>query len=310
MLSACKKPFPNFRCGQCQYCRVLDRMDKVNRLKLEYGMRPHAFFVTLTYSDEYLPVFNYSKKAELFKPDLIKFIDNIRRKLPKITIFAVGEYGGKLFGTDTAKRDIHPHYHLAIFCDYHDINDRIRAVCEDKWFMGHVHILRLSNGLIDYITGYVSKKLTNTFSMEKITGLNIRPEFAYSSRRPAIGDISAELISVTEEHGEIDQLSIDGKNVVIPKYLRFKIKNEFLKWDLDLTNPSHRKIYEQRKEASKRETLQKLYEKKEEENEKIMARKALVGSVYQRRSELKKQIVANFHSKFELLKNSKGKKVI
>ena len=94
MLTACKKPFPTHRCGQCEYCRVLDRLDKVNRLKLEFGMRPHAFFLTLTYTDEYLPIF--SGKANLYKPDLVKFLDLIRRYLPKITIFAVGEYGGNI----------------------------------------------------------------------------------------------------------------------------------------------------------------------------------------------------------------------
>lgn len=263
-------------------------------------MRPHAFFVTLTYTDEYLPVFNCSQKAELYKPDLLKFIDSIRKKLPKITIFAVGEYGGYLFGTAKAQRPIHPHYHLAIFSDDARINETIRSVCEKTWFMGHAHILQLSNGLIDYITGYVSKKLTNQKSMVKIMHLNIRPEFTYSSRRPAIGDISEELIPITEEYGELTHLSIDGKKVVIPKYLKFKVREKFLRWDLDPNDPNSQKIYERRKYDQKIENLQKLFDKNQEEAKIIEARKI-------KKSDLKKQIMANFNSKIALKKYSKGK---
>lgn len=293
MLSACKKPFPTHRCGQCEYCRVIDRMDKVNRLKLEYGMRPHAFFLTLTYNDDSLPVF--SGKANLYKPDLVKFIDKIRNKLPKITIFAVGEYGGYLFGTDEAERPIHPHYHLAIFSTDATIEKSIRTVSEQAWQLGHCHVLLLSSGLIDYITGYVSKKLTNVRSMQKIMGLSLAPEFSYSSRRPAIGDISEQLIPITEEHGELTHLTIDGKKVVIPKYLKFKIKNHFLTWD----NPSPEEL-ERRKNEKRHETLQLLYDKNEIEAEQIKARKI-------KRSDIKNQIIANFDSKLKLRKFSKGK---
>jgi len=264
-------------------------------------MRPYAYFVTLTYSDEFLPIFHYSQKAELYKPDLIKFIDKIRQVLPKITIFAVGEYGGYLFGTKEAERPIHPHYHLAIFSNDPNINSKIRKACTDKWSFGHSHILQLSGGLIDYITGYVSKKLTNYDSMEKIMQMRIRPEFSYSSRRPAIGDVSEELVSITEQHGELEKLIIDGKTVTIPKYLKFKVKDKLLYWDLDFNNPNDCIEYERRKDLAKIETMQKLYEKKEEEKTIILARKI-------KRSDIKKQLIANFESRIQ--RSTKGKKVL
>lgn len=286
-------------------------MDKVNRLKLEFGLRPHAFFVTLTYSDEFLPVFKYSNRAELYKPDLVKFIDSIRQKLPKITIFAVGEYGGKLFGSEKSTRDIHPHYHLAIFCAFEGIHDLIRAVVTDTWYMGHAHILRLSAGLIDYITGYVSKKLTNYRSMSKVVGLNIRPEFTYSSRRPAIGDISDFLVDTAEQHGEITHISLDGKRVVLPKYLKFKVKDKLLRWDLDLKNPQDALVYEKRKQAQKIDTLQKLREKDQKELDEIQARGGhFARNPYEGRRQIKKQIVADFNSKIMLLKHTKGSRVL
>lgn len=308
MLSACKKPFPTHRCGQCEYCRCLDKMDKVNRLKLEHGVRPYAFFVTLTYSDEFMPIF--SGLANLWRPDLTSFIDRIRNQLPKITVFAVGEYGGSLFGSSDAKREIHPHYHLAIFSAHPEIESVIRSVCERKWKFGHCHILRLSGGLIDYITGYVSKKLTNERSMRKIMGLNISPEFTYSSRRPAIGDVSEELIGIQELYGEVTHISLHGREVVLPKYLRFKLKDKLLKWDLDLTNPDHVKEYERRKDEKKTETLQRLREKENEQDSEIEARSDLSGDLYKKRSQIRRHLVATFENKNNLLKNTKGIKIL
>lgn len=285
------------------YCRVLSRLDWVNRLKLEYQRRPYAFFITLTYDDDCLPVF--SGLANLWKPDLDSFIDRIRNYLPKCTIFAVGEYGGYLFENPKAKRPIHPHYHVALFSDDSSINDIIRSVCEKRWKLGHAHVLLLSGGLIDYITGYASKKLTNTASMAKIMGLSIRPEFIWTSRRPAIGDISDELTSIWEEHGEVTHISIDGKKVVIPKYLRFKVKEKLIRGALDFMDWEDRFEYERRKDESKKETLQKLQEKNIEQLQEIDERDIGVKgsqSVHSKKALLKKQIVANFNGKFELKK--------
>lgn len=268
-------------------------------------MRPHAFFITLTYDDLHLPVF--SGQAELYKPDLVKFIDAIRRKLPKITIFAVGEYGGKKFGNPESTRDIHPHYHLAIFSDASSIHDKIRGVCERTWKFGHVHCLQLSGGLIDYITGYVSKKLTNAHSMAVQAGLNIRPEFTYSSRRPAIGDITDQLVPIVEQYGDIDKITIDSKLVQIPKYLKFKLKDYFLKWDLDLKNPDDLKEYERRKHAKKIETMQMLYDKAREQEAQIETR-PISGDLYSKKRQLRNQMILNFESK--LARKSYNKKVL
>lgn len=305
MLSACKNPRPTHRCGQCEYCRVLEQLDKINRLKLEFARRPYALFVTITYDDLHLPVF--SGLAELWPLDLESYINRIRNSLPKITIFAVGEYGGKLFGSPKAERDIHPHYHLAIFSDDPNFYALAQNVLTKKWKFGHTHILRLSAGLINYIVGYVSKKITNEHSMKKIMGLDIQPEFTYSSRRPAIGDVTDELIPIQEEHGEITHLSVFGKQVVIPKYLKFKLKDHFLKWDLDLKDPKQLTEYKRRKYEKKIETLQKLFEKNQEQMAEIDARN-INGDVYKKRSTIRKQIIANFNAKLAL--KQKGSKLL
>lgn len=328
MLSACTCAIRNssgvlVRGGQCQYCRVLRRLDDVNRLKIEFGKRPYAVFITVTYATENL--FTCGGLPTLYKPDLDSLLDRVRKKLPKITVYGVGEYGGRLFGTPEAERDIHPHYHLAVFSDDARFSSVVRKAFVDSWKLGHIHILQLSAGLIDYITGYQSAKLTNIRSMETVKGLQIRPEFAWRSRRPAVGDISEDILSVQEEHGEVTHLNVDGKLVVIPKFLRFKAKDLLLKHGLDCSGKwvvnifgkkkfvPNNKVdfleYERRKREKKIETLQKLREKEEAQLQEIEKR-SMTGSVYKKRSQIKSQLVHNFNSKARLRAHTKGKKVL
>lgn len=319
MLTACTCAFGGHRGRQCQYCRVLNQLDDKNRLKLEYKLRPYAYFITCTYSDEYL--FKCGDLATLYKPDLDSLIDRVRKKIPKVTIYAVGEYGGSAFGTVNASRFIHPHYHLAVFSAYKLFRELVRKSFCESWHYGHCHILELSGGLIDYITGYHSVKLTNPESMKKIKGLEIRPEFRWSSRRPAVGDISEYLTQMAEEYGIIpSRMIVDGKKVVIPEFLRRKVLHKILTHDLDVSKspaypgskvmiPNNREdyaIYLERRKSAKEEKMYDLFEKQEEENEEILVNPNLVGSLESRKRELKKQLVSNFAAK-KMRKFSKGK---
>lgn len=234
-------------CGNCQLCRIQKQSNWKQRLKLEKIYRPYCLFVTLTYSDEYLPVFQVSKRAQLYKPDLIRFIDKLRSSIDfKITIFAVGEYGGFLFDNPEAERPIHPHYHLAIFSDDPNIMYQ-RENLVDKWDMGHCHVLCLSDFLIDYITSYTLKKLNNEKSMNRIGLFNLRPEFTYSSRRPAIGYAAFDDILAGAEFYDTDNMIyIDGRKRVLNSYLQRKLNDHALKSDLDLKNCGDYMIYETR----------------------------------------------------------------
>lgn len=269
-------------------------------------MRPHAYFITLTYDDLHLPVF--SGLPNLYKPDLVQWIDRLRRRLPgKVTIFAVGEYGGTLFGSTKAKREIHPHYHVAVFSSVPKVDGVIRSVAESTWYYGHAHVLRLSSGLIDYITGYVSKKLTNDISMVKATGLGLRPEFTYRSRRPAVGDITDQLVDIYEQYGEVTQINIDGKLVNLPKYLRHKLRDFFLKWNLDLKTSAGKAEYERRKSEKKIETLSLLRQKEDAQKAEIDSR-SMVGDVYKKQAQIRAQLIANFETRIK--RNTKGMKIL
>lgn len=305
---ACKSPlskgFYSVPCGGCDHCRVSHQMNWVTRLKLEHIKRPYCYFVTLNYSDEFLPVFFHSKKAELYKPDLVNFIKRVRHFLPKVTVFAVGEYGGYLFGSTEAKRPIHPHYHLLIFSDNQEIDYAIRDVVDRCWDFGFTHIVSTSGALIHYITGYCLKKFTSPKALNFVTGLLLRPEFIYSSRNPAIGDISRDLVDAQElSSEEIKYITVDGKDRKLGKYLVEKARKLRLSWDLDLKNTGDYIIYETRVFFEREERMQKL-------SQKIALDKKVFEAAGISAKEVKKQKILNFASKLKKFTHNRKERIL
>lgn len=105
----CKSPFfvkdaqVLVGCGRCLFCRIKKRNKWTARLILENACHSSSIFVTLTYSNEFLP-----SPPSVSKRELQLFLKRLRKALgdKKIRYYACGEYG------DTFLR---PHYHLIIF---------------------------------------------------------------------------------------------------------------------------------------------------------------------------------------------------
>lgn len=308
----CKFPvvrgFFSVGCGKCQPCRVVKQTELINQLKLEYGLRPYSVFITWTYNDEFLPVFEVSKKAELYKPDLDQAVKYLRRLLEPhlVKVFGVGEYGGTLFDSPKASRPIHPHYHVMVFGSSPEILLRIRSAAERAWRFGHTHILQTSSNLMSYITGYTLKKLTNEKSMNTQKQLNIRPEFRYGR---GIGDISEKIMEVQEIHGEVSQIIIEEKKVNLPRYVKNKVKRKLLSYGLDLKNPDHLLEYERRKAHEKEISMSALREKIALQDEEKMAA-AGTKDRYKARSMVKKANIANFEFKMELKKSTRKERIL
>lgn len=297
-------------CGKCQICRIYKSVDLVKRLKLEHSKRPFAVFVTLTYDDIHLPVFHHSKKAELYKPDLKKFLENLKKNIPKCVAFGVGEYGGTLFGSDKASREIHPHYHICIFSDDPKFYDYIREKCNKYWSMGHAHVLMLSQHLMSYIAGYTVKKLTSEKDMQKVMNLKIRPEFAYYPRNPSLGDISDELVESIEYYGWIEKLLIDGKETRCPKSLLLKVEKKLLTHDLDLKDDQDIKTYERRKKAHAQEKMQMRLEKEQAQIKALNLQGLNYDTASMQLKKWKKQITKNFEVMLNLKKSTKKEKIL
>lgn len=147
-------------------------------------------FVTLTYSDENLPEDNslVPKHAQDFLKRLRKKVEPVR-----LRFFLVGEYGD---------RTSRPHYHVALFghpsCDRGRTDHRRitsgRSCCphcdrvQQAWHHGGVDLGTLTPESAAYVSGYVTKKLTNKddpYVSEQLNGRH--PEFARMSLRPGIG---------------------------------------------------------------------------------------------------------------------------
>lgn len=108
--------FIQIPCGQCIGCRLEYSRQWANRCMLELEYHDSAYFVTLTYDDDHVPVSYYgdpdtglaTPSLTLRKRDFQLFMKRLRKAFPDdhIRFFASGEYGSQTF---------RPHYHAIIF---------------------------------------------------------------------------------------------------------------------------------------------------------------------------------------------------
>lgn len=243
----CKKPFirglMSFGCGQCLPCRINRNKTWAHRMILEAHKHEHSSFITLTYSDEFLP-----KNNSLQPEDVSLFLKRLRKSLgqKKLRFFACGEYGS---GKER------PHYHLAIFgVGQHHLEDIQKAwTCpHTKVSKGFVYYGTLTLDSAQYIASYIQKGRTKPDQFQD----GRHPEFSRQSRRPGIGatcvsDISDSLTSDTgaeliESQGDIPYALKHGrKSLPLGRYLRKKIK-EYLGLDEEKIKKEHyqKKVHE------------------------------------------------------------------
>lgn len=194
-------------CGQCLPCRINKRRVWTHRIILETALREDNAFVTLTYDDDNLP-----KNEEVTPREIQLFIKKLRKQVPKLRYFAVGEYG------DTTQR---PHYHLALF-GYPTCQRMRTRITKDKrpccppcdtvqriWGKGQIQLGTLEKNSIQYIAGYILKKMTKNDD-NRLNGRH--PEFARMSLKPGIGyDMMHEVASTLMEY-KIEQTIEDVPN--------------------------------------------------------------------------------------------------
>lgn len=223
-------PFP---CGQCLACRINKRRMWTLRLLLEFFQHDKASFVTLTYADENIPV-SETGNPVLDKRDIQLFFKRLRKKFGEgVRYYVAGEYGPK------TRR---PHYHAIVFGVAPDELDPDwfyfggksgpyqPGFCRDSplyqiWQLGIVHLGEVTRESIQYVAGYVTKKITR-----KNDGLV--PEFALMSRRPGLGlsgvaEIAHYLQSLSEDCPSSlpsREVVIDGKRFPLGRYLLDKLR--------------------------------------------------------------------------------------
>lgn len=191
-------------CNNCMGCKLERSRQWAVRMMHESKLHDQNCFLTLTYSDQTVPI-DYSLKLR----HLQLFIKRLRKSLPhKIRFYACGEYGD-LLGR--------PHYHSIIF--NHDFNDKklfktingkphyVSETLTNLWQLGHATTSDVTFQSAAYCARYVTKKIKahdpygsdRYYRLSPIDGCyhSVKPEFSVMSRRPGIG------------HGYIQQFKSD-----------------------------------------------------------------------------------------------------
>ena len=193
-------------CGQCPGCLAKRRSQWGIRAMHEAQCHDANSFVTLTYSDEYLP-------DGLVLEHLQDFMRELRRKR-KVRYLACGEYGEK------TQR---PHYHACLFgVDFADSRLELgdspgghqmyqSAEVQRLWPLGLHTVQDLTYASAAYVAGYTMKSI----SKEALEGR--RPPFLTMSRRPGIGAKWFE-----RYHKDVFPndfcVNDSGKQVPVPRY--------------------------------------------------------------------------------------------
>lgn len=163
-------------------------------------------FITLTYDDDNLPL-TYG----LVKEHLTGFLKNLRNDMysekREFKYYAVGEYGEK-YGR--------PHYHLIMY----GIDDQDEETINQRWSKGLIDIGTCTPESIQYVAGYVQKKLYADRAKEQY-GDNEPP---YSVMSKGIGLAWAIDNYKKLEHDQC--IFLKGKKIPIPRYFIDKLKIE------------------------------------------------------------------------------------
>lgn len=164
---------------------------------MEAGQHKENAFLTLTYSPENLPLVR-GQIPTLRKGDAQKFLKRLRKRLEphRIRYFLVGEYGD---------RSGRPHYHAAIFglagspsvamgVGSRNSSSVVERMVSGAWGLGHTQTGILARESMEYIAGYVVKKMTS-LEDQRLNGRE--PEFSLKSGSLGSGmidDIAHELL--------------------------------------------------------------------------------------------------------------------
>lgn len=211
-------------CGRCPPCIKRRVNGWVFRLLQEEKRSTSAYFITLTYDTDYVPITDngfmtlspkeYPKKKDgtygkTKTCDLTKFFKKLRKlNKSKIVYYACGEYGGQ------TER---PHYHAIIYNV-----DNVDAI-NTAWGLGNVHIGSVSGNSIGYTAGYINKGKI----IPKHKNDDRIPEFSTMSKHIGDNYLTPEIIKYHKADVNRNYVTLEGgAKTALPKYYRDRIYND------------------------------------------------------------------------------------
>lgn len=213
-------------CGKCLACRSNLRSDWIFRLKQHMKTAKTAYFVTLTYSDDNIPL-SKNGYPTLCKDAVKTFLHDWRNKIEKdyqeslrlsgvplekrrklhhrIKYFLVGEYGG-----DNGR----PHYHFVLF-DYKYSNIELERSLK-PFFPDIIDIRYCTGARIGYITKYMLKDIDDDFPDD------VERPFRLMSKGLGSNFVSDDNARFLSYNGENFVMSDGDYKRRLPRYLREK----------------------------------------------------------------------------------------
>lgn len=196
-------------CGKCPQCKQRRANAWVFRLLKEQRVHTSALFITLTYSNDTVPL-TPNGFMTLVKSDYQKFMKRLRFNtgIKSIKYYACGEYG-----TTTWR----PHYHAIIF----DVP--IDAISK-AWTSGHVHIVPDVNGAsIGYCTKYICKDARVPLHQND----DRLPEFSLMSKKLGRNYLTPQMIQWHKDNKASYVVVDGGFKQPLPRYYRDFIFTEY-----------------------------------------------------------------------------------
>lgn len=171
-----------FPCGKCPACLSRDREELAQRLIIEAHCSKSSYFITLTYDDEHLPMYN---GVNCFDKEQVRtFIralrDSYRDDGVHFRYFVTSEYG------DNTNRS---HYHAIFFYDSFESRQQVYEDIKKRWIFGNISVDSVTVASARYVAKYCLKE---DDSSDFPKGHPCR-SFRLFSCRPAIGCSPAAL---------------------------------------------------------------------------------------------------------------------
>lgn len=247
-------------CGKCLGCRIQRCKEWTERGLHELEAHKESSFVTLTYSDDYLP-----HHGNLVRSHLSLFFKRLREDLRKdgrkVRYFACGEYGEK-YGR--------PHYHAIIFGIGVDDYERVR----EEWSSGMVYFGSVTRFSIQYVARYI----TDMYSGKRDPLAHLHSVRPFQVQSQGLGKewLDAHKDQVLYDVG----LRRKGKIEGMPRYYRKRLGEELSQDDIDQRAKRRivetRECYEDHGMKDKRSVAEyerKRRDQRHEELKSIQARK-------------------------------------
>lgn len=203
-------------CGRCIGCRLERARQWSIRCVHESSLYERNCFITLTYSDDNLPL-----DGSLRPRDMTLFLKRLRKMFGSgIRYFQCGEYGEK---------SLRPHHHAILF--NHDFSDKrsmsnplgpsrlfTSRTLEDLWGYGHCSVGTVTRQSAGYVARYSLKKVYGPSSVDWYAGRV--PEYLTMSRRPGIGTgwLAKWHDDIYRGGDSVSELVVDGVRCKPPRF--------------------------------------------------------------------------------------------